>query len=336
MPNFRRKSCHQCRSSKLACDQRQPRCSRCERRRFQCRYSPLAYKSRTIVANQHEGCEATPVLTPQPVAEAGASNISDLPLTSIMGAHELGHEASDLFRCTDTGGIEWFTESCDTGTNALRSCDKPPDMAATSLTSTDVSPDFVADFITDINTQISTRNNIEYPILADHSLLLRPRQSKTLDACLLSKIMIGTICNYPEMLVDGLQLPPFISPPCCGDEPRCHEPRCHEPRCHEPRCHKSGFHQCLPESLTVCATIIRMTQANGPKDKSFLWRTIYTEQQRLLHEHEFYDTETLVAAVQAATLYTILHIADVASVPKHYLTSLTITLAVGPSWLYAA
>lgn len=270
MPNFRRKSCYQCRSSKLACDQGQPRCSRCERRGFQCGYSPLAYKSRAVIANHHEICEATPVVTPQPVPETAASHISDLSLTSMMSAHEPSHEASDLFRGTDNvGDIEWFVESCDASTDALRSCDRPPDMAATSLTSTDVSPDIITDFITDINTQMSTRNNIGYPVLADHSLLLCPRRSKTRDACLLSKIMIGTISNYPEMLVDGLQLPPFISPPCCGDEPRCHE---------------SGFHQCLPESLTVCATIIRMTQANGPKNKSILWRTMHTEQQRLLRE----------------------------------------------------
>lgn len=271
MPNFRRKSCYQCRSSKLGCDQGQPRCTRCERRGFRCGYSPLAYKSRTVITNHHETCEATPVVPPpQPLPEAATSNISDLSLTSITSSHEPRYQTSDLFRCTDNvGDIDWFVESCDASTNVLRSCDKPHDMAATSLASTDVSSDIVADFITDINAQISTRNNIEYPILADHSLLLCPRQSKTIDACLLSKIMIGTICNYPEMLVDGLQLPPFINPPCCGDEPRCHE---------------SGFHQCLPESLTVCATIIRMTQANGPKDKSVLWRTIYTEQQRLLRE----------------------------------------------------
>lgn len=45
-------------------------------------------------------------------------------------------------------------------------------------------------------------------------------------------------------------------------------------------------------------------------------------------KHESYDRGTLIAAVQAVTLYTILHVEDVASIPEHYLRSITVTLGV--------
>ncbi|KXH44665.1 hypothetical protein CNYM01_07507 [Colletotrichum nymphaeae SA-01] len=46
----------------------------------------------------------------------------------------------------------------------------------------------------------------------------------------------------------------------------------------------------------------------------------------IIVQHESYDRETLIAAVQAVTLYTILHVEDVASIPEHYLRSITVTL----------
>lgn len=45
-------------------------------------------------------------------------------------------------------------------------------------------------------------------------------------------------------------------------------------------------------------------------------------------KHEFYEKPTLIAAVQAVVLYTILHIEDVGSIPKYYLKSIIITLGV--------
>lgn len=48
----------------------------------------------------------------------------------------------------------------------------------------------------------------------------------------------------------------------------------------------------------------------------------------IIAKHESYDRKKLIAAVQAVTLYTILHVEDVASIPEHYLRSITVTLGV--------
>ncbi|KAF4819513.1 hypothetical protein CGCSCA5_v004379 [Colletotrichum siamense] len=174
-----------------------------------------------------------------------------------------------------------------------------------------INPDLVTDLIADINTEISRRANFEPSMLVDNSLLLRPRKWRSIESSMTSRMMLGDILTYPEMLINGLGLPPFISSPCCGDELKCQE---------------AGSHQCLPQPLVACASIIRMWQSNSPNNRAFIWRTIYMEQQKLLHEHEFYEKETLIAAVQAAVLYTILHIEEVASIPKHYVRSLLITV----------
>ncbi|KAF4851204.1 hypothetical protein CGCSCA4_v003596 [Colletotrichum siamense] len=174
-----------------------------------------------------------------------------------------------------------------------------------------INPDLVTDLIADINTEISRRANFEPSMLVDNSLLLRPRKWRSIESSMTSRMMLGDILTYPEMLINGLGLPPFISSPCCGDELKCQE---------------AGSHQCLPQPLVACASIIRMLQTNSPDNRAFIWRTIYMEQQKLLHEHEFYEKETLIAAVQAAVLYTILHIEEVASIPKHYVRSLLITV----------
>ncbi|KAF4830442.1 hypothetical protein CGCTS75_v006013 [Colletotrichum tropicale] len=174
-----------------------------------------------------------------------------------------------------------------------------------------INPDLVTDLIADINTEISRRANFETSMLVDNSLLLRPRKWRNMESSMTSKMMLGDILTYPGMLINGLNLPPFISPPCCGDELQCQE---------------SGSHQCLPQPLVACASIIRMWQAASPDNKAFIWKTIYMEQQKLLHEHESYEKETLIAAVQSAVLYTILHIEEVATIPKHYVRSLLISV----------
>lgn len=116
---------------------------------------------------------------------------------------------------------------------------------------------------------ISKRANFEHSILVDNSLLLQTRQWISVESLLTSKIMLGNIFTYPEMLVNGLNLPPFISPPCCGDELQCQQ---------------AGSHQCLLQPLVACKIVIRMSQTDSPENKAFIWRTIHTEQQKLLHE----------------------------------------------------
>ncbi|KAK7445980.1 hypothetical protein Landi51_07907 [Colletotrichum acutatum] len=234
-------------------------------------------------------------------------------------------QTASVFEVTDTIGDIGVFEWAAVPTNIANETPWTDDFTSNSprLTSTgptaDMSPDIVTNIIADINTQISSRANFELGMLVDVNHLLRPRRNKTAEASLTSKMMLGSIRKYPAMLINDLNLPPFISSPCFGDEILCQQ---------------SGIHQCLPPPLAACASIVRMFPRDSLRDRSFAWKTIYMEQQRLFHEtliavilkHESYDRKTLIAAVQAVTLYTILHIEDVASIPEHYLRSTTVTL----------
>ncbi|KAL0939162.1 C6 finger domain-containing protein [Colletotrichum truncatum] len=330
MPNFRRKFCHQCRSSKLACDRKQPKCSRCERRGSQCRYSTVSNTPR-FISNESRTPQETPLHRPRCLPERVVQDISTgVPISTSRNASEARPpQVAHLFPAASASGnsedFEWPTESRHDNDGAFWPGDNflgPPSISSSNTRFT-MDSDVVADIIADINTEISKRANFEYSQVVDHSLLLRPRRFKTMEASLVSKMMLGTICGYPDMLVDGLSLPPFMYPPCRGDELRCQQ---------------SGFHQCPPQCLAACASIVRMFKATDYENKAFVWRTMYMEQQKLFHEHldsdevkhESYEKETLLSAVQAVTLYTILHISDAASVPKYNLRSLVVTLGVNP------
>ncbi|KAK1507833.1 uncharacterized protein CCOS01_16139 [Colletotrichum costaricense] len=277
------------------------------------RYSPVAPGVSSGI-----GYAATLFLSPL--------DISSIETAITTSTRELNDRRSASgFDPTDTiddiGDFGWAAVSANTTDDAfwpddvLGNCAKLPPTAPIA----DMSPDIVTNIIADINTQISIRANFELSMLVDIDHLLRPRKHKTAEALLTSKMMLGSMRKYPAMLISDLNLPPFISSPCFGDEILCRQ---------------SGIHQCLPQPLAVCASIVRMFPSDSLRDRSFAWKTIYMEQQRLFHEtlikmklkHESYDRETLIAAVQAVTLYTILHVEDVASVPEHYLRSITITL----------
>lgn len=211
--------------------------------------------------------------TPGHVSEETALDTPVIASTNTSNPEELGRpQAAGLFEnaiaTEEIQGFGWTAEFND----------NPPWIGDafsnyTNLPSTgpriDIDPDLVTDIITDTTIDISRRANFELSILADNNLLLRTRQWRRVESSLTSKMMLGNILTYPEMLVNGLILPPFISPPCCGDELQCQQ---------------SGYHQCLLQPLVVCASVIRMSQKDSPENKAFVWRTIYTEQQKLLHE----------------------------------------------------
>lgn len=211
--------------------------------------------------------------TPAHVSEESASDTPIIASTSTSNLQELDHpQAAGRFEnaiaTEETQGLGWTADFID---NAPWTGDAFSNY--TNLPSTgpriDINLDLVTDIITDTNIDIYRRANFEPSMLADNSLLLQTRQWRSVESSLTSKIMLGNILTYPEMLVNGLNLPPFISPPCCGDEIQCQQ---------------SGYHQCLLQPLVTCASIIRMSQTDIAENKAFIWRTIYIEQQKLLHE----------------------------------------------------
>ncbi|KAI1111799.1 hypothetical protein F5Y14DRAFT_301025 [Nemania sp. NC0429] len=141
------------------------------------------------------------------------------------------------------------------------------------------------------------------------------RQGATLEQSLTAKILIGQIEDYPKMLIRGSRLPPFIFPRCILNGRLCHQCTA-----------VNGMHQCLPEPLANCALLTQMFYSHSPGNKQLVWRTIYKEQKRLREQYHRFDTTTLLAAVQALSIYVLIQAQDTEPVTKHDITCLGVTV----------
>lgn len=103
----------------------------------------------------------------------------------------------------------------------------------------------------------------------DQRTLMRKQAHR---ACPLTSIVLGQIASYPQMMIEGEQLPPFIQPPCHVDEELAQD------------CAESGKHRCLPKDLAVCASLVQMFSERTATNTSFSWNSIYAEVERLRQE----------------------------------------------------
>ncbi|KAI9158870.1 hypothetical protein HJFPF1_06870 [Paramyrothecium foliicola] len=143
---------------------------------------------------------------------------------------------------------------------------------------------------------------------------LRKRQSIAMLACGAGNIMIGQIELYPRMLTQGLALPPFIHSRCFQDEGDSFD------------CYEKRFHHCLPENLSICASLVHLFYAKTAANKAFVWKTIYAEQARIAREIPNYDDSTLLEALQTMCIYVILQAQDHESLERNDPKSMVATL----------
>ncbi|KAH8797350.1 hypothetical protein F5884DRAFT_815101 [Xylogone sp. PMI_703] len=105
--------------------------------------------------------------------------------------------------------------------------------------------------------------------------------------------LIEALRSYPRMMLSEI-LPPFIHPTCSGMS-----------QGNVPEISSEQMNS-MKEPLTTCKTIIQIYSTRRWETNSFLWRAIEMEQARLCSEHANFDSWTLLAAVQAITLYIII------------------------------
>jgi hypothetical protein len=74
------------------------------------------------------------------------------------------------------------------------------------------------------------------------------------------------------MLIEGLQLPPFIKAPCHQNEELA------------PSCVAAGRHQCFPKRLDACAGLVQMYHSRTDENVDTIWRMIYAEVAKLASE----------------------------------------------------
>ncbi|KAH8680853.1 hypothetical protein BX600DRAFT_4824 [Xylariales sp. PMI_506] len=124
--------------------------------------------------------------------------------------------------------------------------------------------------------------------------ILAPKRTTSTHSFLVMQILLGQIAAYPGMMIQEI-LPPFIYPMCMMNG-RLME-----------TCLRDGMHQCLPEPLAICASMVQMFQQRTAQSRSFVWKTIVKEHKRLADEHRMYDQELLLATTQAMLVYVLLH-----------------------------
>lgn len=109
------------------------------------------------------------------------------------------------------------------------------------------------------------------PATYQHKLLW-PRQRSTPEEFFSNTVLLGQIMSYPQMISKGNLLPPFIFPRCMMGGPVAFD------------CEMHGAHQCLPEILAICSNMVQLFEKRTPASSSFIWKTMYAENERLRHE----------------------------------------------------
>jgi hypothetical protein len=281
MPISRKRSCTQCRKARARCSQTVPQCSRCVERGLLCDYvglslrsdsSPYARTTRSSVLHAFDevvssdasipnfeafddvvGVDPTASLAVPTDYGVNEAAIIDLQPPSVSSPRHPSHASTfilDIFDSVSSPQPSYyaFPNLLDIRNPSLR-----PTMAA-SPKSASIPP---------------ARVRILAGPIPQGRGTLRKRHSPMLGGGPSAKIMLGQIESYPKMLIEGPSLPPFIHSRCFQDDKPAFD-------CQNKRCH-----QCLPETLSICASLVRMFYSKTEANSAFVWSAIYAEQARL-------------------------------------------------------
>jgi hypothetical protein len=87
------------------------------------------------------------------------------------------------------------------------------------------------------------------------------------------RVLRGQIRGYPEMMIRGVVLPPFIHPQCVLRDQSIQD-------CIS----DAGVHSCLPEPLAICASLMHMFFTKSDTSSAFVKMKIYEEHCRLYRD----------------------------------------------------
>jgi hypothetical protein len=125
---------------------------------------------------------------------------------------------------------------------------------------------------------------------------------------LMVPLMMRLLGSYPFMILREDALPPFISPQAYQWD--------------------KGQQNASYEVLINCASLVQMFQNRNAANKSFVWRLIRLEQERLWYQHAELDRWGLLASVQALLIYCLLRLVDRESADNDFDISLLATCDV--------
>lgn len=274
MPISRKKSCTNCRSSKAGCDRALPACHRCVEKQLRCIYdgrkrdrsSPLPRPLLPRVAKSPlQGSTATlsdtsenPAIgDPRPSAQSTIA----FP-TEWWGSDELGNSIGSTADKGAGNSLIQLERLIETSACSIAG-------ALPSRFSLGETPTASALGIPGLSYSTPDSQLISVTQRSDSRKL---RQRYPLRDCLLGVAVLGQLCSYPKMMIEGLQLPPFIKAPCHQNEELA------------PGCVAAGRHQCFPKRLDACAGLVQMYSSRTDENVDAIWRMIYAEVAKLASE----------------------------------------------------
>jgi hypothetical protein len=295
MPISRKKACFHCRVAKTRCDLARP-CYRCSRRSLCCHYrdssaGPTPYSPEPIQQGH---------LSTSRVTDVAADSIQQ-DSTDIGGTIEVGQQLhtspilAHVFECTNyipqafsfqfEGGPRRPAPECSeidrlfSGPVAFGDIldmpspfNIPAQLSEVAGQSPNISP-------------AAPINQTEHPLHTEDSPLLElvtiyskaphgilsPKRLTTPKSVLTRQLLWGQVKSFPKTIIQG-SLPPFIYPPCVLDDKL------------SKNCIANGVHQCLPESLANCASLVGLFYKRTSTNSRLFWNSLYDELKLLQSE----------------------------------------------------
>lgn len=260
MPLSRKKSCWACREAKARCDLGHPVCSRCTKRDLRCTYEDLRVSNRASPYAQ--ACRGQPQhFDREPLWEVDEAFCQFDHVRSVTEMDALGLEPEEpepVWVHMENIRSEDLMISKGFGTPNLFNVF--PEQGQTSGSS-------VQEVISDQPHNREPEPPITRP--SNHRILTK---RSVVGGCAHTTIMVGQMTSFPKMMIEGDRLPPFVHAPCHLNEEMAYD------------CGEKGSHQCLPEDLAICASLVRMFYSRNKANESFVWKSVYTEVKRLRQE----------------------------------------------------
>jgi hypothetical protein len=254
---IRSRSCVACAKAKARCNNKLPRCSRCTLKNLNCQ-----------VIGRNSTSAAQPSTVTEPIGHRIENEPSGTPFTEAVGLFTTAGKdlASNndvpidfAFTDFDEGHVEWDLISV-----------AKPSSSTTHLPDTHQQPHDLMDPLTFHNPTTQTGYGIyTSPTSLPHinSISTMPtydlrsftqRSAIKGSATTTAMLIVRILTSYPVMLQDSKSPPPFIHPSFLSDD-----------------------EDASMESLTTCASLMRMLGSGGHASKSLLWKNVRLECERL-------------------------------------------------------
>jgi hypothetical protein len=294
MPARRTKSCVSCRVAKARCSLSAP-CLRCVRRHLECCYTPIQSQTRINrriedlrplrpaldIASGIDVVDSTTTANPFPSVDGSSQELNTLPLMVVtmdiqipdlnLYSKPFSSNTLDLpdsfylapaFTPVSQNSQNLNRVSADSGILSIPlpswslNYDLLPSSGVLCVNNSMDEPELLT---TPSSTTLPTSEALE-PQLSQR---MRSLQQGSLTA----KMVFSRLIEYTRMMADGKNLPPFIHPPCCLDQ--------------SDECLLGSPHQCLPETLAICANLSRMFYSSMSASSPFVWQQIRTHLRQM-------------------------------------------------------